>query len=458
MPLITERISAVKILIVILFSIMIGFLTSLEYLTIALGFVFFVCICLFLKSMENIFLFWLLLFSFFATEPVYFLKISGREVFTFDRTIIFLIFVFILLQAFMRRRKLLPINKIDIVMLLFFLIICNSMQYNKLAFYGLKGVVDGILIPFIIFFLSKILIRERKQLNRFVTVLIIIGLFLSLLGIFEAITLKDVFPTDAGLPEHGGFLRVNGPYNSDVGFGINVSICFLFLLYKYTILSFENKDQKKLIGKWLLILLGLLFILGLFFNYYRGIWLACLLGVMFWMISQRNQRKWFFLCLFVFSLVYLSSFNVLKTSYFFKQRLANIDSIESRFNIYQALVTEIKRSPLTGVGIFNHQNKNELLRGGGHNNFLAILADLGIVGFLFYVLLFGVILSTIISKYKFTKVFLFKEYYLMSLSVIIIYLTSGMGLLIWYTPEINKLFFAIIGTAIGLVEENESKI
>jgi len=435
----------IMISIIIPISIMTLLLVSQGYAFFATTLYLFILVCIVLNSVENLFLFWLFLFSFFSTNSVYFLTFGTQPVFTFDRVLIVSLCSFVLMGILIKKRKLTTrINMVEIALLLFLLVIIFSSIKTKSEYHGIGRILDIFIIPFVVYFLAKKSVKNEKQLRRFINVLITLGIFLSLIGMYESISKNNILTGYYGLHIRSDWLRVNGPYDNDAVFGVNVVMCFFAILYKYSIL--ERIKNSLFINKLFYISILCLLSLVVFLNYYRGIWLALIFGLLFWFILRRKKLKRLFLYIFIFLLVLIPMLNNLQNSFLFQSRILRIDTIMFRLNLFRISFDIFKQNPLTGLGLFNHFNISAT-NTGSHSTYLAILADMGILGFCMFMFLIIALFYQSVKNYRLAINDYEKEFFVFFICIILVYLISGIGLLICYQSNINKLFFALAGVA-----------
>ena len=259
-------------------ALLAGYLLLSGFGVMTIGLCMFILLCLFLKKAENIFLMWLLISPLFTVGSVGFLKFgTDNPIITFNRVVIGMLLLFFLIQVVMKKRKLWSVNKLEIAMLIFSFIIIHSIIFKNDNLHGTKAFIDAFALPFIIYFLAKNLMYPEKYFSRFISILIAIAVFISIIGIFEHFTGEDIFPSSMGLVERTGWLRVNGPYKKDSTFGVNVAICFFIVLYRYIV---HNKRNKGIISvrKIFYAAIACLLAIALFFTVYSVIWLSVIAG------------------------------------------------------------------------------------------------------------------------------------------------------------------------------------
>ena len=148
------------------------------------------------------------------------------------------------------------------------------------------------------------------------------------------------------------------------------------------------RDQvKKFINIKFLVLVMLINIIGFYFSYTRGAWLAFVVAMPFFFF--KNNKKWFVG-------IFVSLALVGAMAYFFAgKNVIRAGSDNQRISQWKAAIEAFKERPILGYGYLNFEghsgeikkryNLGELkLVSHAHNNFLEILADSGIIGITFY--------------------------------------------------------------------------
>lgn len=444
----TELKNRFSVFMMILLSLLTGILIVYLNGIVAIGLLVGVMLCLFIKKIENIFLMWLLFFPLFNVDSMAFLKINNHPVFTFDRVVIVTLFLLVLLEAAMKRRNLLSVNGLEVAMILFSVVIIYSIISGGAdKFSGARIFIDAFLYPFIIYFLAKNLIVDKESFNNFINVLLIVGIYLSLMGIFERLTGSDILVFREGMVERSGWLRVNACFKDDATFGVIVSICFFIALYKF--ITCNNSGIKNIRKVFYGLTLGLL-ILAIFFNFYRGIWLALIVGLLAWFFFRKTTLKKLPILIFILAIIIIPSFNEIKSTRFFEDRLTQVGTIQSRLNTFDEVIHLFIKNPIKGIG-FNNCN----IRGGQHNTFLKFLSETGILGTSVFMILVWFLFYYGFRNYKLSRGHLANEFSIIFICILICYSVTWIGLITGFSASINKLFFSIVGVSFGLMKNLE---
>lgn len=228
---------------------------------------------------------------------------------------------------------------------------------------------------------------------------------------FAGITLTSVYAVYQGL---SGMSRANGFYGHPMTLGGWLCIFLPLLLIEFF--------ERKLLGKyyWLAGLAFCICCAGLVFNATRGAWLAvtvvCTALLLYYMFkSKRNLAT---------SIIFIALISaVLVNNPKFMHRLDTIDDFNKyqsnteRILIWQSAWNMFKDHPVFGVGLGqyteNYQQKyispqaKEPNLTHAHNNFMQMLAENGIVGFIGFVIMFGyIIFKNLIAWFRTRNVYM----------------------------------------------------
>lgn len=433
---------------IILIAACIGGLISFGFGKICLGILAFGAILLFCKSVEDLFLFWLLTFSFFSIDESAFLTVGTHPIITFDRVFIAVLFLIFLKQIALGERKPLPIDKLEISFILLLGVFSFSVATKTLdKLMGARVITDLFFLPFIIYILTKNFITDRKYFRKFINTLFIVGIYLSIMGIYEHFTQHNLFATGSGFTQESfGWIRVNGPYSSDTTFAVCIVICFFIALYQYVAFPGEN-TMKKLLQITVLIMT----IAATFFTLFRGIWLAWAFGLLVWFFIRKKGIIKLACCIIALTLFTIPFVSLIRSSKFssefYKGRVANVSNIEDRLARYNQALSMFLEEPIQGIGFQNYPIIMKTT--AQHNQLLAILSETGIMGASVYILLFFLLLYYSVRNLKSSNLYFKREFSIVYLSILVVYLVSGLGLTTGYDKHINLLFFTVSAAALN---------
>jgi len=188
----------------------------------------------------------------------------------------------------------------------------------------------------------------------------------------------------------GRWLRIYGSLPHPNIFGGYLAVAILFIGY---LIKKENKNNFRYFFNYFL---AGVFTFGLLLTFSRSAWLAFIVAFLYFIfknLSNKNVRKFFFFIIILSSLLVYIFYPLIKsrtTSSLIENR-----SISERQIFTKEALVLWKNNPLLGVGIGNYivalekqyLYKFEYQYQPVHNIFLLILTELGIFGFLLFLLL-----------------------------------------------------------------------
>lgn len=295
----------------------------------------------------------------------------------------------------------------------------------------------------------------------FVVVLFLLNNYIDakkvMLTAFAGITVTSVYAVYQGL---AGMSRANGFYGHPMTLGGWFCIFLPLLLIEFF--------ERKLLGKYYW-LAGLAFCIcsaGLVFNATRGAWLAvtivCTVLLLYYMFkSKRNLAV---------SIIFIALIStVLVNNPKFMHRLDTIDDFDKyqsnteRILMWQSAWNMFKDHPILGVGLGqykeNYQQKyispeaKEPQLSHAHNNFLQMLAENGIVGFVGFAIMFGYIVFKNLIDWFRTR----NAYALMIVSATVCLLLQGFTEYNVGNSAVIKMYCLVLGICVLLSELQKDK-
>ena len=278
-----------------------------------------------------------------------------------------------------------------------------------------------------------------------------------MLTAFVGITLTSVYAICQGL---SGLSRANGFYGHPMTLGGWLCIFLPLLLIEFF--------ERQLLGKYYW-LAGLAFCIcsaGLVFNATRGAWLAvaivsAVLLIYYMFKSKRNLAV---------SIIFVALISiVLVNNPKFMHRLDTIDDFDKyqsnteRILMWQSAWNMFKDHPILGVGLGqykeNYQQKyilpeaKEPQLSHAHNNFLQMLAENGVVGFVGFVIMFGyIIFKNLIDWFRTQNI-----YALMLAAATVCLLLQGFTEYNVGNSAVIKIYCLVLGTCVLLSELQKDK-
>jgi len=245
----------------------------------------------------------------------------------------------------------------------------------------------------LLFFLALDLMRTKELVIHYLKVIIGMGTLLAILGFLQLVFVPNFgFMQEAGWDPHRG--RLLSTWFDPNFIGGFFALCFSLVLGLYYYL---RKDQQ---ARLALILAGIIFAVATILTYSRSAYLVFLLVLLIWGVVY--ARKLLVICLVAFTLVTIFVPRL-------QERVGGAVSLDvtakSRLHSWDRAFQIVKTSPIVGVGYNTYrytqeklgfiEKKDKVIRSttGADSSLLTILATTGIVGLLFYLYLYFVILK-----------------------------------------------------------------
>ena len=179
--------------------------------------------------------------------------------------------------------------------------------------------------------------------------------------------------------------RNGGLFGMVMNYGHNMSY-FLVLLFGLILM----RDKiKHLVNSRFLILVFVINLIGLYFSYTRGAWLAVIAGIPMYFYKDHKKLFWGLLSgLIVLGVV----------GYFVAgKKVVRPESENQRISQWKAALYAFKERPVLGFGYLNFEDHSTEIKkrygvhdqnfgGHAHSNIFEVIGALGIVGIVFYVL------------------------------------------------------------------------
>jgi len=375
-----------------------------------------------------------------------------------------LVFLFLLAQIALKKRRMLPITKIEVAMMLFCLVCLMSMMRAKTLFVAGQGLtirsfLEGYGIPFSIFFLTKNIVQNEQQIKKLFQILFIVGIYLTMTGIFEHFHLRAlVFPRyimDPSLHVHWG--RARGPFINAAANGAAIGMLFLIGLY---IVIHMRKNISRKINLFFIPLMPI----TIFFTYTRSSWLGFILSILMIPIFFRGLRKILILGLCILIVIVILNWSGVSSKDRYRGGITYMNPVYQRVTLYAASARMFLDRPIFGFGFGSFQEQSydylEKVEGipvklrtfGRHDTLVGILVELGLMGFIPLILIFYYIFKQSVRLYR-------KLGHELFLGKGLVVLFWGIGIILLVTFQAhemrffllpNSIFYAAAGIIVGL--------
>ena len=430
-----------------------GLLLSLKFsppqilVTLAMfsGFIFFVLLTW--KNLSNGILIWISSFIIFAQANV--IRFASLPNFPVERIIWAIIVLMFLVQIYCKKLVLLRMTKIEYSMLIFLIICVFSIIYTKGVLFGkgqgFRDFLNGFAIPFFSYFISKNVFDDVKKVNRLLCLLCFISVYLIIAFVLGKLNLDHLLP-HFYFAKSGEILfpgRFVGPFGNPAVCGAVLGMFIHSAMYYQTLLS----GSKQLLVR-IFIFVGPAVI---FFTYTRSAWLGFFASTVLFLILYRNLRPFLMVLLASMLLVVLLNLPNVLSDNRTKGGLLVSRTVDTRLNLYYAYKEMVKEKPFLGQGFGETTQKDIAIDGeetSSHNSFLSVLVELGIVGFCFYISIFGFLFHMSLKIYKSKDGWIAKrkDFIILFWAIGLNYLINAILIEMRFFLLPNSLIFVVAGT------------
>jgi O-antigen ligase len=319
-------------------------------------------------------------------------------------------------------------------------------------------VLDKFVIPFGVFVLAKNLYSEKISLDKLCAALAIIGLYLSFMIFYEHLTGAPLFTAIGRTTVYTRSLRKIVSLLGNPAFLATV-LGMIVPMALYKSLHDRSRHARAFYGA-----LFLTALLGNFFCYNRGAWLALAAGLVV-LLLERRYRRILLPIILLAALVGLLYWQVISETAVVSERLSNVSSLQFRLDLLKVSLQVIRDHPLFGVGVGNFAYY--FLQYGGHwetlafdlptphNTFVLILTTMGLASLVPYALIFvAMSLSLLTRLVRFRGDARVDKALLVSgLGVVAVYAVSSAAVDLYVSVFNSLIFFLITGTVMGYVSD-----
>lgn len=310
--------------------------------------------------------------------------IKVKELLEPTRILFGLFLVIFLGRSLTRNRRILSLDRTEIWMLVFSLIVlANVILFSKRFGFGARIAIDAFIVPFLAYFTARRFMPDEDRFNQFIRAMAYLGCFLIVVCLIERLL-------------HPVLLhRVQGPFKTRDYLYVVLMVIF-FMVAIEAFLQWSRR-QPSVLPQWvhIFVLMGSPIVIGLTLT--RGNWVGFLAGLWtFGLLSRkllvrRQKLAMVGLIIGLIHIVLIGAQDLLQTS-LFGERATKVETIETRIRTYLIVTEAARENPLLGIGL---NNVRDYLRekspyvdgkvlGTAHNSYLAIFAELGIFALVAY--------------------------------------------------------------------------
>jgi O-antigen ligase len=299
----------------------------------------------------------------------------------------------------MRKITFSRISVVELLMLGFTLVcLVSASKSNSLDRVGFGFLLSAYFFPFFGYYLARSIMQNEKDVRSFFIIITFLSLYLSYVGICEQIYPDLVFPRYIVNPKYiiSNVGRSVGPSLEPVGYGVGLVFCLLLSIYLFSKIS-----NLLNITKMLALISILMAPIAIFFTYTRSIWAGLILALFILFLFYPRGKKIFgsLLAILIIGFILIQTIQVSKTEGSAKD-VVKRDTIYVRISMTKAGMKMFLDNPVFGVGYSQASkefpryfttvgtswvpDKGFLI----HNTFVNILVELGLIGFVPFVLIF----------------------------------------------------------------------
>ena len=340
------------------------------------------------------------------------------------RFMLVLMWAVFLVQTALRRRKSLPLNRVELWMLVLMAVHFANMVYfgnlthSETRVSPITPFVNFFVFPFGIYYLVRNACSDDKATRKLLKAFAVLQIYLVVSGVAEHYRFKWlVFPPDILDPLAGGGrwygARIRGPYLHSPLYGATMGMGFFILLHLYNYTRSHWRFP---------MLIGLLLTpLACFYTLTRQAWLGLLLPMLIGPLFSRRQRLMIMLLvLAALTFVFVVDWKMIADPDVVRSRATDEATGEARIAHYFVGAALFLDKPIFGHGLQRWDDNWESYRRhvgnihwmfgdididraretGAHNTFLRLGVELGLVGLIPYLLIFWFIFRASIALYR----------------------------------------------------------
>ncbi len=433
---------------------------------------FIVLICAFLLYLESgILVFFICSTSFQYLEHISLLNLTALDYFGIFFPMIFFIGLFFnnknLFNIFLDN-YLIKHYFIIIMIFLFCGVLFTGMVYplnTNTSLIERLGVWFKLINNFSILISINLLFIDSQKVNTLLNCMLLSLLVPASLFSYQIITGETIFNYRTGYSFATAYFHHPGVIAYALVFHFPIS-----LLKLYNSTSIRDKIF------WVVIIM--IFLCLIYFTYRRGAWLALLFQLsIYFFFLQKNKFKISFLYLSLF-LIFIFSFTTISS--IFIDRFSDVtilfdnfwmsiethtydDLFSGRWGFYRSNFIYLFNQPIfnmlfgNGIGATYFIPAKLGVAGGGHNIYLILLIDYGIIGFLAYISFLFAIFIKLLGSLHSPNPFI-SSFSKMLITLFISYLIIGMVTHVLYSNAPNWLFFGLLGAFLGVDNSSKNKL
>lgn len=330
---------------------------------------------------------------------------SGIPDLSLTRVMAGFLLLLLLAQAARGRRALRPLTWADLAFGLFALaMLLTAYQSRFGGVLAYQAIFDAYLIPWVVLYLARQLIRGERDLRWVTAVLLVVGVGLAFLIIREQLTGEVLFHNRESARYSESFRKVLSLMGNAAPMGVTAALTLPMgvVLAVRTMTSSPLPRGKRLAGVVLLVLATGFIALGVFMTYNRASWLGILFALLVPALLRPRARRLLLPLLVIAAVAVIIFWQVVVDSPAVTERLLEDNSIGYRTTAAALALDIAQNNLLLGIGYGNfgfavyetygwdpYPAINALAP--AHNSYLFILVSAGLAALVPYLTWLGLI-------------------------------------------------------------------
>jgi len=287
------------------------------------------------------------------------------------------------------------IGEAEIFISLFGLSAAISLIFARNFQLALRSFIE-FLLAVAFYFLIKHFVTSRNELVNSIKIIsfsIFVGAFVNIIYLYTSGNLFTVF-------------RLGGIYGRMESFGYDPNYWAILLNLGIVLTYYLYRNANRVGFKLLYIIFIATFISSLLLTYSRA---GLLTFFVIFSIIVFKRAKWsgililvVSLAITIFMIIYLPFLGRFKTILLAATTGVSDTSLRDRANLLTLAFKLLSRNPIFGIGLDNFKEFSTIVSNIGkrvHNTYLEILIDTGILGFIFYIMIFIKVLTRKVTMY-----------------------------------------------------------
>lgn len=413
------------------------------------------------RNLTIVMLVWLVVLG--GVRRLLMVHMPGLPDFSLDRLFLVWIILIFFLRLILERKKLEGPFLADLLIVahtLYVLVQLNVM--DSVHFHA--WVISG-LSPLFAYIYGKNIVKSETDLNYLLAFILIMTCYFYVQSIAQQHNWTIlVWPKQTLDPNEGFWTpgRSRGPFFHAPLFG---QVSSMFLMVYFFMITRARKFGWKVL---LLISLGLS-ILGLFYTYTRGPWLATAVGLMVLGLLRPNYRRILLAMAVVGMIGGILGVSRLANQQFLQERVENTNTVENRMAFLATATRMVRDHPVFGVGFFryndyrDHYNQTTYFPFYGmvrrqfgvgmpiHDIYLGRLAEEGAISIALMFGFYFVVFKAFVRQWRRNPVgpWFNRDTLAVFAAMMASYLVGGMVIDYRYFDMVNVIFFLLAGIIYG---------